>query len=161
MANGTITLNPIADPQENASFTISGTLAVTPLTYKDDSGVVHAMTTQVITAPFSFSHAGLPAGSHTVTVSDALSGASANVAVTVKAPAPPPSTLVTIGANQSFTTANGTVYRIDGELNGYRKLAGGSETSLGELSPIGWNVQAMAYDAMHPIKGLTDGRPGG
>jgi hypothetical protein len=143
LPNGTITLSPVSNPAANTAFTIGATLQVTPqVSYKDDGGAAQAVTVAAFSKAFTVNHPGLASGSHSVVVSDAVTGASATAAVTVPAAA----SVVFIGASQSLTTSNGTVYRLDNQLNAYKKPAGGNEISLGGINPIGWNAESMAYD---------------
>jgi hypothetical protein len=130
--NGTITINAISSPQQGAAFTVSGTLKVTPaMTVKDDAGAATAVAAPALSAPFSFSHAGLTAGTHTVTVSDTVSGASGSAQVVVQAPA----TIFITPGNGQFTV-NGHTYKIDATKNYLQDnvaMADGGNTGQGAL----------------------------
>lgn len=68
------------------------------------------------------------------------------------------SALVFISGNQTFTTSDGDVYRIDGEFNSFVTPLGGTESSLGAIDALGFNAQAMAYDGTTVyIQDLRDG----
>ena len=143
MANGTLTLNPVPNPQAGAAFTITGTLAVTPsMSFADDGGAAHAVTVAKVSEPISVNHPGLPVGTHQVTVTDSATGASAVATVTVVAA----SNVVFIGANQSFTDAAGNKFRMDAAENAYETPKGKTEVGIGQYGDIGWNAKQMAYD---------------
>jgi len=143
LANGTLTLNPVPNPQAGAAFTITGTLAVTPsMSFADDGGAAHAVTVAKVSEPISVNHPGLPVGTHQVTVTDSATGASAVATVTVVAA----SNVVFIGANQSFTDAAGNKFRMDAAENAYETPKGKTEVGIGQYGDIGWNAKQMAYD---------------
>jgi hypothetical protein len=144
MPNGTITLSPVANVNPSTAFDISGSLTLTPVvTYKDDGGSTHSVTMGAMTQAISISHPGLASGVHTVTVADSVSGATADVSVTVVAP--PDAIFIDGSVGGNFDDNAGNNFRVDNALNAYWTPSGGSETSLGDYDLIGFFAEAMAF----------------
>lgn len=135
----TITINSIPAQTENATVTIGGTLTVTPTpAFKLDSGTPVAATAVTVSEAWT-GNLTVPstAGTHTIAVKDAATGATATASLTVNAaappPPPPPAAAIYIAPGVgSFVDTAGNVYTLTSggiALKDAKAIPGGSGTA--------------------------------
>lgn len=109
---GVLTISSIPNQDPTSSFAVNGTFAVIPsLTYADDGGSAILFPSGSIEPPtaaanWSFNHLNLASGTHTITVTETVTGATLDVSVVVAAPAPVTGTMAVTEASDTIV-ANG------------------------------------------------------
>jgi hypothetical protein len=149
-----MTITTLGSQVANVPFSVTGTYTLSPATwsevlqFSDDSGAPVGVVSPVIpttTSSFSFVHPGLPAGTHSITIKDPLTGQTVT------------SNTFTVGAAQIISPVTptglvaGTAFTFTGTLSGYGsapalnyQIDGGTPVTMTGVTSTTWSMSITA-----------------